>query len=149
MRHIGFAVALAACAAPTLAATPVDQAKVQVLAAMAASAAGWNAGDLDRFMAVYADAPSTTFVTGTGVAHGKAEIATHYQAYFTGDRVAERGTLSFEPLDFRLIDSTHALLIARYHVAPAGKRTKEWTGPTSLLLVKQPDGWRIAADHSS
>ena len=30
---------------------------------MADSAAGWNAGDLPRFMAVYSDAPDTSFVT--------------------------------------------------------------------------------------
>ena len=50
----------------------------------------------------------------------RAEISSHYRAYFGGAKDAKRGKLSFEPLDFRLLDATHALLIARYTVAPAG-----------------------------
>jgi len=137
------------CAVPAAAETPADAARVAVMAAMHDSAAGWNAGDLDRFMAVYADAPTTTYVTSTGLAHGRAEIASHYRAYFGGSKSAERGNLSFEPLEFRLLDPTHALLIARYTVSPAGTRTKAWTGPTSLVFEKRADGWKIIADHSS
>jgi uncharacterized protein (TIGR02246 family) len=135
--------------APATAATPVEQAQQAVMAAMADSAVGWNAGDLDRFMVVYADAPTTTYVTGTGLAHGRADIASHYRDYFDGPKDAERGLLSFDPLDFRLLDATHALLIARYTVSPAGTRTKAWTGPTSLVFEKGAGGWKIIADHSS
>lgn len=148
MRSIGMAAAIL-WAAPVAAQAPVDQARTAVMAAMADSAAGWNAGDLARFMGVYADAPTTTYVTGGGLAHGKAEIAGHYRAYFGGAKDGERGKLSFEALDFRLLDPTHALLIARYTVTPAGARTKAWTGPTSLVFEKGQDGWKIIADHSS
>lgn len=137
------------CATPVAAQTPTDAARTAVMAAMQDSAAGWNAGDLDRFLAVYADAPTTTYVTATGLAHGKAEIASHYRAYFGGAKDAERGKLSFALLDFRLLDAGHALLIARYTVTPAGTRTKAWTGPTSLVFEKRADGWKIIADHSS
>jgi uncharacterized protein (TIGR02246 family) len=149
MRTLGLAAVAIACAAPAVAATPVDAARSAVMAAMQDSAAGWNAGDLDRFMAVYADAPTTTYVAGAGLAHGKAEIASHYRAYFGGAKSAERGKLSFDPLDFRLLDPTHALLIARYTVSPAGTRTKAWSGPTSLVFEKRAGGWKIVADHSS
>lgn len=149
MRAIGLAAAVVVLAAPAAAATPAEQAQQAVMAAMTDSAAGWNAGDLDRFMAVYADAPTTTYVTGNGLAHGKADIASHYRDYFGGAKDAERGTLSFQMLDFRLLDATHALLIARYTVSPAGTRTKAWTGPTSLVFVKGAAGWKIIADHSS
>lgn len=148
MRSIGMAAAIL-WAAPVAAQAPVDQARTAVMAAMADSAAGWNAGDLGRFMGVYADAPTTTYVTGGGLAHGKAEIAGHYRVYFGGAKDGERGKLSFAPLDFRLLDATHALLVARYTVTPAGTRTKAWTGPTSLVFEKAPDGWKIIADHSS
>ena len=149
MRTLGLAAVAIVCAAPAAAETPADAARAAVMAAMTDSAAGWNAGDLGRFMAVYADAPTTTYVTGNGLAHGRAEIASHYRAYFGGAKDAERGKLSFEPLDFRLLDATHALLIARYTVAPAGTRTKAWTGPTSLVFEKGASGWKIIADHSS
>lgn len=136
-------------AAPAMAATSLEQAQQAVMAAMADSAAGWDAGDLDRFMAVYADAPTTTYVTANGLAHGRADIASHYRDYFGGAKDSERGTLSFQPLDFRLLDATHALLIARYTVSPAGARTIAWTGPTSLVFEKRAAGWKIIADHSS
>jgi len=148
-RPIGTIAAALVFTAPAAAQAPVAQARAAVMAAMADSAAGWNAGNLDRFMAVYADAPTTTYVTGTGLAHGKAEIAEHYRAYFGGAKRAERGRLSFELLDFRLLDASHALLIARYAVAPAGVRKKAWTGPTSLVFEKRATGWKIVADHSS
>lgn len=148
MRAIGMAAAIL-WAIPAAAQMPVDQARTAVMAAMADSAAGWNAGDLDRFMGVYADAPTTTYVAGGGLAHGKAEIAAHYRDYFGGPKDAERGTLSFRPLDFRLLDPTHSLLIARYTVSPAGTRRQAWTGPTSLVFEKGATGWKIIADHSS
>lgn len=149
MRSVGIVAVAMVVAAPAVAQTPVATAKQAVMAAMTDSATGWNAGNLDRFMAVYADAPTTTYATGNGLAHGRAEIASHYRAYFGGAKDAERGKLSFEPLDFRLLDATHALLIARYTVAPAGTRTKAWTGPTSLVFEKGASGWKIIADHSS
>ena len=49
-----------------------DQAAVE--AAMADSAAGWNAGDVDRFMAIYSDAPEASFVTADGLVRGKAAM---------------------------------------------------------------------------
>jgi uncharacterized protein (TIGR02246 family) len=149
MRTWRWAAAAIVCAAPAAAEAPVDDARTAVMAALQDSAAGWNAGDLDRFLAVYADAPTTTYVTATGLAHGKVEIASHYRVYFGGPKDAERGKLSFEPLDFRLLDPTHALLIARYSVTPAGTRTEAWSGPTSLVFEKRAEGWKIVADHSS
>jgi uncharacterized protein (TIGR02246 family) len=151
MMRIGSAAAAAAivCVAPAMAQTPADTARGAVMAALTDSAAGWNAGDLGRFMAVYADAPTTTYVTGSGLAHGRSEIAAHYKPYFGGAKTAERGILSFALLDFRLLDPTHVLLIARYTVAPAGARKEAWSGPTSLVFEKRGEGWRIIADHSS
>ena len=149
MRGLNMAAVALVCATPAMAQAPVDHARAAVMTALTDSAAGWNAGNLDRFMAVYADAPTTTYVTKSGLAHGRAEIASHYRAYFGGAKTAERGRLSFRPLDFRLLDSTHALLIARYTVSPAGTRARALTGPTSLVFEKRPGGWKIIADHSS
>jgi uncharacterized protein (TIGR02246 family) len=146
MRAIGLLPVMMMCAAPALAQSSAERA---VQAAMVDSAAGWNAGDLDRFMAVYSASPGTTYVTPTGLARGKAAIAARYRDYFGGAKTAERGKLSFETLDFQQIDQTHALLIARYHVSPAGTRTKEWSGSTTLLFAREATGWHIVADHSS
>ena len=60
---IALVLAVAAAATPQAA----------ISAAMADSAAGWNAGDLARFTAIYA--PDAVYVAGDKVVQGKPAIA--------------------------------------------------------------------------
>lgn len=113
-----------------------------IAATMATSAAGWNAGDLDRFMAVYAD--DAVYVTARGVVRGKAAIAARYASSFTGGGNT-RGKLSFEMLVERPIDATHRVLIARWTLT--GREMQ--MGYTTLVFARRGDGWRILTDHSS
>ena len=138
------AIAAVALVAP-VAAAPHGDARTAIMAVMRDSAAGWTAGDLDRFTAVYAD--DATFVVGDGVVRGKIAIAARYAPRFASSASAKRGALTFEEVDFRAIDPTHALLVARYRLKIAG--AAEQTGPTSLLFEKKREGWKIVADHSS
>lgn len=125
-------------AAPAL--TP---AQAQVMAAMTASAAGWNAGDLDRFMGVYAD--DASYVTRDGVLQGRTAIAARYRPSFA-DGANTRGRLSFAPVAFRTLGPAQQLLIARWTLTGGAK---EESGLTSLIWERRPAGWRIVADHSS
>ncbi|MEG3177485.1 SgcJ/EcaC family oxidoreductase [Sphingomonas sp. RB3P16] len=149
----GLAAILLSIAAPLAAAPgPAPSAAVAapqagVEAAMADSAAGWNAGDLARFMAVYSDAPDTSFVTKTGVLRGKAVMAERYRTKYDFANAGKRGVLTFVTLDFRLLDRAHALYIGRYTLR-AGDGSEQ-SGMTSLVFRKEPGGWRIIADHSS
>jgi uncharacterized protein (TIGR02246 family) len=113
-----------------------------VAAAMVASAAGWNAGDLNRFMAVYAD--DAVYVTAKGVVRGKAAIAARYAPSFTNG-TNSRGRLSFEMLAERTIDARHRVLIARWTLT--GQQVQ--SGYTTLVFARQGDDWRIVTDHSS
>lgn len=115
--------------------------------AMADSAAGWNAGDIGRFMRVYSDTPETSFVTAQGLVRGKPAMIERYKAHYDFTDVAKRGILTFATLDFRLLDATHALYIGRYTLSYAGGKTQ--SGPTSLVFAKEATGWHIIADHSS
>jgi uncharacterized protein (TIGR02246 family) len=119
---------------------PVDR-------AMAQSVAGWNAGDIDRFMAVYSDDPTTSFVAGAGLVRGKAAMKTRYQAKYDFADPAKRGTLTIERLDYRPLGRDFALYIGRYTLRyPDGHSA---SGPTSLVLHHEAGGWKIIADHSS
>lgn len=142
MRHLVLTAIV--LAAPAAAATPEEQA---VVAAMDDSAAGWNAGDMDRFMAIYSAAPDTSFVTKDGLLRGKAAMIECYRARYDFSDAVKRGTLSFQTLDFRLLDPTHALYIGRYTLTYADGRKQ--SGPTSLVFAREASGWRIIADHSS
>lgn len=125
------------------AAPALTGAQGQVMAAMAASAAGWNAGSLDRFVAVYAD--DATFVTKDGVLRGKTAIADRYRASFANGGNT-RGALSFEPVAFRTLGPAQQLLVARWKLTGGAK---DDGGMTTLLWERRPAGWRIVADHSS
>ena len=143
------ALALSACqtvpASPGLAAPQVTQAAVEE--ALADSVAGWNAGDMDRFLGVYSSDPQTSYVGGKYLIRGKAAMAESYENGFDFSNDAARGTLSIETVDFRPLGPDHALLIGRYTVDFAGR--DDATGLTSLVFERGSAGWRIVADHSS
>ena len=128
-------------AAMALAATAPAGLPRDVPAALADSAAGWNANDLPRFMAIYA--PDAVFVTKAGLVRGREAIAARYRASFAGRR-NRRGALSFTVLATRPIDAGHVLVFARYHL----QATPGEDGPTTLLFARRREGWRIVADHS-
>ena len=140
----GMASAAFALAAPAVAHPPE---KHQVEAAMTASAAGWNKGDVNAFMAVYSDDPTTSFVTKEGLLRGKAAMTGRYKARYSFDDPVKRGVLTFKTLDFRLLDAKHALYIGQYLLTyPGGKIA---TGPTTLVFAKEAGGWKIIADQRS
>jgi uncharacterized protein (TIGR02246 family) len=142
----GAAIVLAAAAMPGAAQT-VSAERAAVERAMDTSAAAWSAGDLDRFLDIYSDAPTTSFVTAEGVIRGKAAMRALYRRNYAFEDAAKRGALSFATQDFRMLGKDHALLIARYTLRYADGRTQ--SGLTSVVFAREGKGWRIVADHSS
>ncbi|RXD07709.1 SgcJ/EcaC family oxidoreductase [Sphingomonas sp. UV9] len=138
------AAPVAAPAAAKVAAAPSQvPAETAIRRAMAASAAGWNAGDLARFMAIYAD--NAVFVTPKGLLRGREAIAAKYWPSFRGVGNA-RGTLTFAFLEMRGIDPRHAMLFARWTLT--GPSAVE-SGMTTLVFERRGAAWQIIADHSS
>ncbi len=113
-------------------------------AAMADSAAGWNAGDLARFTAVYA--PDAVYVAGDKVVRGKAAITERYAGSFANG-ANTRGRLSFQPLAWRPLSAVHVLHVARWTLTPTTGAPQ--SGMTTLVFERRKDGWRIISDHSS
>lgn len=133
-----------AAAVMLVAAAPAASAQAEVMAAMEASGAGWNANDLDRFMAVYAN--DAIMVTSKGLLSGKAAIADKYRPSFAAGGNT-RGKLRFEGLAYRTLSKVHALLFARWILTTADGKTE--SGYTTLTFERRPEGWRIISDHSS
>jgi uncharacterized protein (TIGR02246 family) len=141
MRRMMLPLALALA---TVAAAPARiPAETAIRQGMDASAAGWNAGDLVRFMDIYAD--DAVFVTPKGLLRGKDAISAKYRPSFRGTRNA-RGKLSFAFLGMRGLDPAHAMLFARWTLT--GPSTTE-SGMTTLVFERRGTMWRIIADHSS
>ncbi len=139
-----FGAAAFVLATPAAAAASSEQKAVE--AVMTDSAAGWNAGDLGRFMAVYSAGPATSFVTKQGVIRGKAAMAERYRTRYDFANAEKRGTLTFETLDFRMLGTRHAIYIAQYKLTYPDGKTQ--SGPTSLVFAHEAGGWKIIADHS-
>lgn len=101
MRRILVALLLLVLGAPALARHPAPSVQREIEQAMTQSAAGWNAGDVQRFMAVYSTGPQTSFVVKDGLIRGKPAMIARYREKYDFSDPAKRGTLTFETLDFR------------------------------------------------
>ncbi|MBV8547388.1 MAG: nuclear transport factor 2 family protein [Acidobacteria bacterium] len=121
--------------------SPKDLAAIR--AVLDAQAAAWNRGDIDAYMAGYAQSDDTMFV-GTDVTRGWTKVRDRYKAKY--DSRAKMGTLVFSDLDLRPagIDDvvvTGAWKLTRDADTPHGRFT--------LIFHRRPEGWRIVYDHSS
>jgi uncharacterized protein (TIGR02246 family) len=130
------------------AAEPIIQARAAIQAVLDSSAAAWNSGDLDRFMACYDKAPTTTYVNATHVVHGYDAIRAMYAERFGGGASPAMGQLALEIVDFRLFGERDAYVIGRFHLHRDAAFGGDAVGPTTLLFKRTPAGWRITADHS-
>ena len=101
----------------------------------------WNRGDLDGFLAPYAD--SLHFI-GSKVMRTKEEVHEMYQRkYFNRD---PRGVLEFDNLEIRPIGDRNAYVLGIWKVYRNGDTLQ---GHYTLIWEKGPDGWKIISDHSS
>jgi uncharacterized protein (TIGR02246 family) len=131
---------LIVAAGPAAAQTSTPQQAIE--AEMAKSAAGWNAGNLDRFVAIYTT--DAVYAAGNELARGRAEIAARYAKSFANG-ANTRGKLIFQTVAWRTLSPVHMLYIARWTLT--GPKTE--TGLTTLLFERRKEGWRIISDHSS
>lgn len=119
--------------------------ETRVRRALAASAAAWNRGDLEGFMAVYLESPETTYVGGGGLQVGYDAIRQRYAPLFRSG--AERDSLRFDELRVRRISGDVAVGTARWVLHRAGRVTG--SGPFTLVLRQVRGTWKIVHDHSS
>lgn len=136
--------------APEEAATTDQSVVAEIEAVMADSAAGWNEGDMDRFMAIYSNDPDITFIGVNGLTRGGAEVEQRYRDTYdwSGPDPSGRGVLSFETVDFRPLGTDFAHFIGRYTLTYPDER-EPVSGLTSLVFAREDGNWRIVADHSN
>jgi uncharacterized protein (TIGR02246 family) len=108
--------------------------------------ADWNRGDVDAFMKAYEDAPTTTFV-GKTVEYGYATIRERYKRIYPSP--AGMGKLTFSHLAIRELDPSYAVATGNFHLERTAAGGGNADGIFSLVLKKDPQGWKIIVDHSN
>jgi uncharacterized protein (TIGR02246 family) len=128
-----------AAPAPVAAASPRDE----IEALLRSQAQAWTRGDLDAFCSVYAD--DATFLTPTGITHGRQAVLDRYRAKYKDK--AGMGALTLEVVEARALTAPGAAsVVARWTLTWPDKPKAE--GLTLLVFTKSKDGWRIVQDAS-
>jgi uncharacterized protein (TIGR02246 family) len=109
------------------------------------SAAAWNRGDLEGFLATYLPRPTTTYIGSSGLVVGFEGIRDRYAPLFQGE--SRRDSLAFRDLQVRPLGDSTALAIGRYALHRADSLTS--TGIFTLVLRHADGDWMIVHDHSS
>lgn len=109
------------------------------------SADAWNGGDLDGFLAAYADGASTSFMTPDGPIYGRASIRASYAPLFGPG--ATRDSLRLEDVNVRPLPPLIGIVTGRYVLEREGTVTD--SGWFTVVVRRAGDGWRIVHDHSS
>jgi len=114
-----------------------------------ASAASWNAGDLDGFMDDYWRSPDLTFSGSGGVTRGWDNVRERYlQGYWAAGTV--RDSLRFEDIEVFSLGEAHAMALGRYVLfQPEQPLAPTSSGFFTLILRMTDGGWRIVHDHTS
>jgi uncharacterized protein (TIGR02246 family) len=107
------------------------------------SAAGWNAGNLDAFMAIYAD--DATFARPDGFVRGKPVIQQLYAPVFAPG--VARDSLGMEQLEISPIATDIVLVRGIYRNIHEGRITRR--GASTLLMRRINGHWRIIHEHSN
>jgi len=127
-----------------------ESAQVDVIPDMLqASAASWNAGDLDGFMDDYWRSPDLTFSGSGGVTRGWENVRDRYlQSYWVAESV--RDSLRFEGIEVFSLGEAHAIALGRYVLfQPEEPLAPTSSGFFTLILRMTDGGWRIVHDHTS
>jgi uncharacterized protein (TIGR02246 family) len=143
------AAAGAAGAAERAASAGGEPLRAELQARLDRDAAAWNRGDLAAFCASYA--ADATFVTPSGIVHGRDEVLARYRKRYP-DRQA-MGTLKLELLEARPAPAAEGSvpsavsIVAHWSLGYADK--PEAAGSTLLVLHRTAEGgWEIVQDAS-
>lgn len=109
------------------------------------SAAAWTRGDLDAFMDDYLPGARTTYVTSRGLVRGPEQIRARYAPRFAPGALHD--SLSFEGVEVDPLAPGVAHVVAWYVLSRGDSLVAR--GPTSLVMFRTEEGWKIVHDHSS
>jgi uncharacterized protein (TIGR02246 family) len=122
---------------------PVRNLAAEVVADFEPTVAAWNAGNLNGFMAIYAD--DATFALPESFLQGRAAIGEYYAPLFQPG--ATRDKLSFDEFNVEVLSLDVILVRAIYRNTQNGQLVRR--GTTTLIFRHILNHWRIIHDQSS
>ncbi len=138
---LGFVVTSCAGTAPR---QDRDTTSGEIQALMQATEQGWNAGDLNAYMAGYWRSDTLRFAGGDKVSFGWEQVLANYRKAYP-DRET-MGQLTFSDLDIQVLAPEVAMVFGRWRL---DRISDQPGGLFTLLLRKTANGWRIVHDHTS
>ncbi len=144
---IVFAFAIAAAAFAVISYSAHQQGKrtaeAQIRAVLDSTAAGWNQGNLEQYLAAYTD--TATEMLSTGPAGGRSTIErTMREGFWKTGRPLQN--LHYEHVEVRMLGKDYALVTGQYVLTGAGRPDR--TGWFTTVWARTKDGWRMIHDHS-
>ena len=133
-----------ACARP--AAVPglaPNDAAAGIRAVLDSTAAGWNRGDLSRYLWAYADSATAMGANGPELGVGAIEAQMRRGFWRTGRPLQ---VLHYEHVEVRMLGNEHALVTGQYVLTGGGQPQR--TGWFTTVWQRMPAGWRMIHDHS-
>jgi ketosteroid isomerase-like protein len=104
----------------------------------------WNAGDLEGYLAAYADSDQTRYCAGSKVIRGKEKIAAHYRERGISGYLSVMEDFEAEAMGDNFNDG---LVFGQFELV-----LEDWTRHTGAFTVhvRKLNGlWRILSDHSA
>jgi uncharacterized protein (TIGR02246 family) len=115
----------------------------QIKAELESTAAGWNAGNLNQYLAAYV--PEATEMTGDGPKGGVEEIEKTMKAgFWKSGRPAQ--ILRYENIVVRMLGKNNALVTGQYVLSGGGRPDRK--GWFTTVWTKVGKNWRMIHDHS-
>lgn len=107
--------------------------------------AAWNRGDLNAFMETYWKSPELTFYSGGEIQKGWEAIHERFRRRYQADG-NEMGRLQFADLKIDPLGPDRMLVRGRWKLE---RKSEKHEGLFTLIVARQPEGWRIVHDHTS
>jgi uncharacterized protein (TIGR02246 family) len=117
--------------------------EAQIRAILDSTAAGWNQGNLQQYLAAYTD--SATEMLSDGPKGGRDAIEqTMRNGFWKTGRPLQN--LRYEHIEVRMLGKANALVTGQYVLSGGGRPDR--TGWFTTVWTRTKEGWRMIHDHS-
>jgi beta-aspartyl-peptidase (threonine type) len=145
MRHI-LVLSIVVCALPAMATAADDAPERGVRELLETQQKDWNRGDLDAFLNGYWNSPKVVFFSGAERREGWETLRDRFHKRYR-EGGAAMGRLQFSNVEVEALAADRVFARGAWRLTmPDGSSPH---GLFTLIVRKQPEGWRIVHDHTS